>query len=109
MKKSAIIAISALFCIAVPAVAQSTYSSQTQQAQDVQSDANAIHKDNAAIANDQANLQKNRMAKQVDKINGDSGKQAIDSTKIGANQAAISEKKSEKDVDQRILTHDQQQ
>ena len=104
MKKTLVVA-AILFSIAVPAVAES----YVDKADDVHSDTLAIQKDNTALAYDKQNLKHNRAAKAVDKINGDSSQQAIDSAKIGANQTAIEEKKTEKNVDKRVLNHDEQQ
>ncbi|MDP9127380.1 MAG: hypothetical protein M3N08_03850 [Pseudomonadota bacterium] len=104
MTKSSIIAISALFSIALPALAE-TYG---DKAEDTRSDVHAIYKDDAAISHQKKHLRHNRAAKAADKARGDYGDQAVDSVKIGANKAALAEKRTEKDTDRQILTHDEQ-
>lgn len=101
MKKAAVLTLAVLLGFAVPAFADTAL----EKADDISSDAGAIHKDNAAISHDQSNLAANRAAKARHKANGDWGNQAVDSVKIGANKSAISEKKTEKDVDHEILEH----
>ena len=105
MKKATLIAVSALFSITLPALAES----YADKSQDIQSDQQAIHKDNTAISHDNQNMRDNRASKAADKAKGDSGQQAVDSVKIESNKAALAEKKTEKDVDQRVLAHDEQQ
>jgi hypothetical protein len=75
----------------------------------INADVAAIQKDNDALAKDLAALKKDRDAKAAAKANGQYGKQAADSVAIGADQTAIGEKKVEKNVDTKILTHDQNQ
>jgi hypothetical protein len=74
---------------------------------DVQADVGAIHKDNAALNKDRDSLAKDRAAKADDKANENYGHQAKDSVAIGVDQTAIGEKKVEKNVDQKILNHHQ--
>ena len=69
-------------------------------------DQDAIRKDNAALKKDQAALRKHRAKKAAAKANGDAGRQAIDSTKIGIDQGAIAEKRTEKNVDTHTLQDD---
>jgi len=112
MKKLITLTLITAFAVATPALAigfgslalAADSSEQTDQ-QDVQSDRGAIRKDNQALGNDENNLQNNRDAKAADKANGNYCKQAVDSTKIGANHAAIGEKKMEKHADKKILHH----
>ncbi len=106
MKKAVLFALGLLFCLTAPSFAQSYMDSKSS---DVQSDAAAIHKDNVAIGHDETNLAVNRAKKARAKANGDTTEQALDSVKIGANRSAISEKKTEKDVDRNIMNHDEQQ
>ncbi len=75
---------------------------------DVQSDNAAISKDSTAISKDKSVTRHNRAAKAADKANDNYGKQALDSTKIGANQLTTSEKKTEKSVDTGIKQDDKQ-
>jgi len=75
---------------------------------DIQSDNAAISKDSAAISKDKSVTRHNRAAKAADKANDNYGKQALDSTKIGANQLTTSEKKTEKSVDTGIKQDDKQ-
>lgn len=100
MKKIITIALIGAFAISHPAFAQS------QNDENVKADVQALDKDNKALDKDQNTLAKDRAAKAADKINDNSGKQAVDSVKIGAVQSAIGEKKVEKDADEKILTHD---
>ncbi len=100
------VALLSAFALAAPVFAQTDVK---DDAQNVESDANAVNKDNSALSKDQATLQKNRDAKAADKANGNYGKQAVDSVKIGADQTAIGEKKAEKSVDKKILTHHQKE
>ncbi len=77
--------------------------------QDIQADINAIHKDNAALQKDRDVLARDRAAKDADKVNDNTGKQMADSTRIGAVETAIAEKKAERKVDREILAHDQKE
>jgi len=99
MKKLITFAVISAVAVATPAFAQS------KNDEDIKSDVQAIDKDNAAIQKDKDNLANNRAAKTADKQNEDYGKQAVDSVKIGADKAAIAEKKTEKHVDKKILKH----
>ena len=94
----------ALTTIAVLATASAAFAADSS---DINSDQNAIAKDNSAIANQNNNIAQNRAKKAYDKANDNNASQAVDSTKIGANQLTKTEKKGEKNVDQRILNHDQ--
>ena len=102
MKKILLLSTCALIGFSLPAFAET----DSEKLQDIRNDSGAVHKDDAAIAHDNDNLAANRAAKAKDKANGNWGSQAVDSAKIGGNQAAVSEKKSEKDVDQNIMQHD---
>jgi len=101
MKKVVFVVLAGFFLVATPVFAQTN--------SDVQSDVQAERKDNAALSKDQANLAANRAAKAHAKATGSSVDQAVDSVKIGANQSAISEKKTEKGADQQITDHDTEQ
>jgi hypothetical protein len=103
MKKVLLIATCAVLGIAMPALAQE---SDSQKLQDIHSDANAVNKDNQAIQNDNNSLANDRAAKAQDKASGNWGKQAVDSTKIGVDKTAKSEKSMEKSTDQDSLNHD---
>lgn len=72
---------------------------------DVKADVKAIHKDNAAIAKQDANLEENRAEKADAKAKGDVVDQASQSTQIGANKAVKALKKGEKAIDEKILEH----
>ena len=76
---------------------------------DIQADISAIHKDNIALKNDHHTLDRDRAAKAADKANDNNGKQAADSTRIGAVQSAIAEKEAERKVDREKLAHDQRE
>ena len=102
MKKAMLLAACGLIGLAMPAFAET----DSDKLQDIRNDDAAIHKDNAAIQNDQSNLDTNRAAKASAKANGKLGSQAVNSVKIGANKAAISEKKTEKDIDKDTMEHD---
>jgi len=99
MKKIITLTLTGVLAIANPAFAQS------QNDENIKSDVNAIDKDNAALQKDHDTLARNRAAKAADKANGDYGKQAVDSVKIGANKATIDEKQAEKSADTKILKH----
>jgi hypothetical protein len=99
MKKITTLVLIGALAIAPVAMAQSAND------ENIKSDVGAINKDNAAIANDQNNIAADRAAKANDKANGNYGSQAVDSVKIGANQTAVAEKQTEKDVDKKILKH----
>lgn len=73
----------------------------------IQRDIDAITKDDAALQKDRAALSKYREAKAQDIQNGDSGKQAVDSTKIGGVLTEIAEKKAERKIDRDKLDHDE--
>jgi hypothetical protein len=105
MKKAAFVLLGFMFCIAAPSFAQSYI---VGDAQDLPSDAAAIHKDNTAINHDDEDLAGNRAAKARAKANGDSASQAVDSVKIEANKATKAEKDTEKNVDHQVMTHDEQ-
>jgi hypothetical protein len=99
MKKFIAIALIGAFAVAHPAFAQS------QNDEAIKADVQALDKDNAALEKDKDTLAKDRAAKAVDTANHESGKQAVDSVKIGAVDTAIAEKKIEKSVDEKILAH----
>ncbi|HEU5047281.1 MAG TPA: hypothetical protein VFT64_05485 [Rickettsiales bacterium] len=99
MKKLALLTAACLLA-ASPAVM-----AQTENDQDVKSDVNAINKDNAALQKDRDRLAQHRQDKAMDKATDSYGSQAVDSTKIGADKAAIGEKEAEKSVDKKILKH----
>lgn len=99
MKKLAILTAACMLIASPVAMAQ------TQNDQDVKSDVNAINKDNAALQKDHDRLEQHRQEKAMDKANDNYGGQAVDSTKIGADKAAIGEKEAEKSVDKKILKH----
>lgn len=73
------------FSIALPAVAES----YADKAQDTLSDTQTIQKDDAAIGYDIQSLKYNRVAKAAETINDNSAAQAVNDTKIAANQSAI--------------------
>jgi len=102
MKKILFLSACALIGFSLPAFADT----DSDKLQDIHEDAGAIQKDDAAIAHRKDNLDANRAAKANDKATGAWGSQAVDSAKIGVNRAAISEKKTEKNVDQHTLDHD---
>lgn len=66
----------------------------------------AIVKDNKAIAKQHGNIAVNRAEKEDAKAREDVVDQASQSVQIGANKAAIAEKKVERSVDQKILEKD---
>lgn len=74
---------------------------------DLQADQRAIAKDNAALARDKARLAHHRAEKAHAKATRNYSEQAAASTKIGADKAAINEKRAERNVDQRIMRHDE--
>jgi len=96
-----IITLAVISTLAIASIAHA----QTQNEEAIKADVQALDKDNAALAKDQKTLEKDRAAKADDKANGDTGKQAEDSVKIGAVKTAIEEKKVEKDADEKILAH----
>jgi hypothetical protein len=104
MKKVTFTTLGLLVCLAAPALAQSY---RTADASDLPADAGAVMKDNSAISKDQSDLAGNRAAKARAKANGDSASQAVDSVKIGANKAALSEKQTEKNTDKNIMKDDE--
>lgn len=61
----------------------------------------AVAKDNEAIAKQERNIDVNRAEKEAAKAEGDIVDQASQSTQIGANKAAIAEKKVERSIDQK--------
>jgi len=75
----------------------------------IQRDIDAIAKDDLALQKDRATLREDRAAKAQDKANGDSAKQAVDSTRIGAVLTAIEEKKAERKIDREKLDHDEKE
>jgi len=89
--------------LATPVAAQTTVD---KDAQSIREDEGAINKDNAAIQNDKDKLARERADKAADKANGEYGKQAVDSVKIGGTKTAKKEKKMERDADNKILNHD---
>jgi len=100
MKKYMYIALANVSLLAAAAYADTTPG-------DVTSDKGAIHKDNADIAHQNNNIAVNRREKAAAKANDNPIDQASQSAQIGANKAMRSEKDIEKDVDQKILKHDQ--
>ena len=102
MKKPTLMALALISAVAI--AAPIAYANTTPA--DVQADMAAIAKDNAALKKDQATLRHDRMAKAQDKATDDTAQQAVDSTKIGATQSAIAEKKAEKNVDVNTLQDD---
>jgi hypothetical protein len=103
MKKIAM-ALAAGLLFASQAHAQATNEIQ-QDAQDVKADAGAVHKDNRALAKDQAKLKEQRARKAAAKAAGEHAEQAKQSLAIGGTQTEIGEKKAEKNIDQNILQH----
>jgi len=99
---TAMIALAA-FAFATPALAKS----MEEEKQDVRDSKAAVAKDDAAIAKQQDNIDVNRAEKADAKERGDVANQASQSVQIGANKAAIAEKKVERKVDQKILEKDQ--
>jgi hypothetical protein len=73
---------------------------------ELNADAGAIAKDNAAIAKQHGNIAVNRAEKSAAKVKGNVVDQASQSVQIGANKAAIQEKKAERHIDRKILAHD---
>lgn len=100
MKKIITIATLSALVLASPAYAQ------TQNEEKVKLDIQALGKDNQVLANEQHNLSKLRAAKAADKTSGRTGKQALDSLKIGVNQLDIQEKQSEKNSHEKKLMKD---
>ena len=72
----------------------------------ISADHGAIHKDNTAIANQDANIKENRAEKARAKANGDVATQAAESVSIGVNKTVKGAKKVEKKTDERILEED---
>lgn len=99
MKKIITIALISALGIASPVYAQ------TQNDENIKADVQALDKDNKALEKDRETLRRDRAAKADDKANDNNGKQAVDSMKIGADKMAIGEKKTEKNVDEKILEH----
>ena len=99
MKKIITLALISAVAITSPVFAQS------QNDENIKSDVQSLDKDNNALGKDQHTLNKNRAAKAADKANDESGKQAVDSIKIGVDKTAIEEKKIEKNADEKILEH----
>ena len=93
------IALTSMFAFAAPVFAQ------TQNDEAIKADVQSLDKDNANIHSGENTLAHNRAAKAADKVNGDAGKQAVDSLKIGADKAGIEAQKVKKDVDEKILAH----
>ena len=81
--------------------------SYRQDSADVSDSKGAIAKDNAAIANQNANLRENRAEKAAAKANGDYVTQAGESLSIGANKVAKGYKDVERSTDRKILEQDQ--
>ena len=102
MKKAMLLAACGLIGFAMPAFAETA----EDQVQDIRNDNAAVQKDNTAIQHDNGNLAANRNAKANDKATNKPVGQAVDSVKIGANKAALSEKKTEKNIDKSTLQHD---
>ncbi len=98
MKKALIIAFAGAVTLSGAAFADTTSS-------DIAADKGAIAKDNKAIAKQQGNIAVNRAEKEDAKESGNVLDQASQSVQIGANKAAIEEKKAEKSVDKKILDH----
>ena len=99
MKNAIILAVIGTFTLATPVYAQSANDEK------IKADVQALDKDNLALKKDQVILDRDRAAKAADKASGNTGKQAVDSVKIGAVQTAIEEKKLEKEIDEKILEH----
>jgi hypothetical protein len=96
--------VGALALAGAPAFAAET---KAEAQADVNASAGAVIKDEAVIQKQQDNLAANRASKAANKAEGDLAGQAVDSVKIGANQATIEAKKGEKEADKEILKHDQ--
>ena len=92
------------FAITAPAWANDVQNDK----QDIQADVNAIQKDNIALEKDRHTLRRDRAAKAADKANGNAGKQAADSVRIGTVQSAIKEKEAERQIDRDQLSADQE-
>jgi len=105
MKNLATIVLISAISAATPAFAASI----ADKEKDVQEDIDAIRKDNIALQKDMDKLDRDRGAKAEAKANDEYGKEAADSIAIGADKAAIAEKKAEKKTDQAILEHHQKQ
>ena len=99
MKKIIALSLFALFAMNTAVYAE------TEAQQDVNSDVNAIAKDNASIAKHKKKLSKHRASKAANKAAGNRGQQAVDSVKIGADKTAIEEKHLEKKADEKMLDH----
>jgi len=95
----------AITLVSIVAMTGAVYA-QSVTDEKVKADVQALDKDNAALAKDRQVLATDRAAKADDKANDDSGKQAVDSMKIGAVKTTIEEKKTERDIDKKILAHD---
>ena len=102
MKNPFIIAVAGAIMLSGAAFAE------TSQA-DIDADKGAIAKDNAAIAKQKSNIAVNRVEKKAAKVKGNPADQASQSVQIGANKAAIDEKTAEKNVDTKILQHDEKE
>jgi ribonuclease I len=102
MKKLATLALIGA-ALAVPAFAETAQ----EYHNNVKSDAAAIQKDDAALANQTNTLEENRAKKAMHKANGDVAGQAVDSVKIGANHVGIAAKKTEKNIDKDIKKYDE--
>jgi uncharacterized membrane protein YheB (UPF0754 family) len=100
--------LSLILLIGITAVSSAADADTVQEnSQKIQADIDAVHKDNEALQRDVDQLEKDRSIKASAKNGDDYSKQATSSLAIGADKAAISEKKVEKSVDQNILKHHQ--
>ena len=69
-------------------------------------DVSTVQKDNQSLEKTDQDLAKDRAAKAQDKANGNLGKQAVDSVRIGADKVGRSAKQTEKTHDEKVLNSD---